>query len=75
MEHPSLPGQLIYEPADAVIGLQMSGWQITTPPDPPPAETPPEGLEEPVEDEQTMESESKRGRSAARRGTVDEGKE
>ena len=75
MAHPSLPGQLIYEPVDAVIGLRQSGWDITDAPDPPPAETPPEGLEEPVEDEQTMESESKRGRSAARRGTVDVGKE
>jgi hypothetical protein len=36
MMHPQLPeGQLIYEPMEAAIGHQTSGWQIT---DPPPVE-------------------------------------
>lgn len=33
MNHPLLPvDQLINEPAEAKIGLQQSGWQVTDPP-------------------------------------------
>jgi len=72
MAHSTLPGQLIYEPADAVVGFQQSGWQITAAPDPLPPETPPEGLEEPPE---KPSSSRRAGRLQDPRGTDDEGKE
>lgn len=78
MKHPQLPDtQLIYEPEDAAIGHQMSGWLITAAPDPPPVETPPEGLERGPDGEETedTESTSRSSRRPGRRGTIDEGKE
>lgn len=43
MQHPQLPpDQLICEPVESRIGLELCGWRIT---DPPP---PPELLEEPM---------------------------
>lgn len=73
MKHPQLPDtQLIYEPEEAAIGHQLSGWQITDPPAPPPDETPPEGLEKPDENVNEPLGNSRR---TSRRGTIDEGKE